>query len=628
MDHVLIVNDKEVNLFYLQTLLKASGYKVITALNGAEALIKAQQTPPQLVVSDLLVPIMDGYTLLQYWKKDPSLKTIPFVVYTETYNEPEDEELAFNLGADAFILSTATQDVLLERVREILARKIDHAHRPKPLNELDRFKGFSVTLIRKLHEKTVELEKVNKSLKKDIAKHKQAEDKIQHLAYYDLLTNLPNRRLLMDRLQHTLAARARHQNYGALLFLDLDHFKTLNDTKGHSVGDLLLIEVAQRLQTCLREGDTLARLGGDEFVLILEDLNEDEEQAAIQAEIVCSKIISIINLPYTFGDYVYNTSTSVGVCLFRSQEITIDELLKRADIAMYQAKNAGRNTLRFFDPTMQAALEARTALEMEMRTAIAENQFVLYYQMQVDSSGKFYGAEALIRWQHPQRGLLLPQEFIPLAEETGLIAQIGDWVLETACQQIQEWEALPVMRNLQIAVNVSASQFQDANFAEQVMSKLHHYAVKPGQLRLELTESLILHNVEDAIVKMLALKDVGVRFSIDDFGTGFSSLSYLTRLPLNQLKIDRKFVRNICRNDRDAIVVQTIIGMAHNLGIEVIAEGVELHEQLAFLTAHGCRLFQGYLFSSPITVEELQLTTVPAIEPVQIQAITESRAYL
>jgi diguanylate cyclase (GGDEF)-like protein len=627
MDHVLIVNDKEINLFYLQSLLKANGYKVITALNGAEALIKAQQSSPQLVIADLLVPIMDGYTLLQYWKKDPHLKNIPFIVYTENYTEPEDEELAFNLGADAFILSSSSQDVILERTEALLSQTAI-IERPKPLNELDRFKGFSVTLIRKLHEKTVELEKVNKSLKKDIAKHKQAEDKIQHLAYYDLLTNLPNRRLLMDRLQHTLAARARHQNYGAILFLDLDHFKTLNDTKGHSVGDLLLVEVSQRLQTCLREGDTLARLGGDEFVLILEDLNEDEEQAAIQAEIVCSKIIAIISQPYTFGDYVYNTSTSVGVCLFRSQEITIDELLKRADIAMYQAKNAGRNTLRFFDPDMQAALEARTALEMEMRTAIVENQFVLYYQMQVDTSGNFYGAEALIRWQHPQRGLLTPQEFIPLAEETGLIAQIGNWVLRTACQQIKEWESYPMMRNLQIAVNMSASQFQDANFVEQIIGLLNEYQIQPGQLRLELTESLILKNVEDAIVKMLALKDVGVKFSIDDFGTGFSSLSYLTRLPLNQLKIDRKFVRNICRNDRDAIVVQTIIGMAHNLGIEVIAEGVELHEQLAFLTEHGCQLFQGYLFSYPLTVEELQETTVPPFKPVQIPNVTSPASHV
>lgn len=611
MTHILIVDDKEENLYYLQALLTANGYTVDSAHHGAEALVKARQNPPHLIISDLLMPVMDGYTLLRYWKADARLKTIPFIVYTATYTEPEDERLALSLGADAFILKPSEPEDFLARFREVQSKgvvAIPDLPNAVSNDASDRLKDYSVILIRKLEEKTLQLEDANQVLQQDIARRKEAEDKIQHLAYYDLLTNLPNRRLLLDRLQHTLAVSARHQNHGAVSFIDLDHFKTLNDTKGHSVGDLLLIEVAKRLQTCVREGDTLARLGGDEFVVILEDLNEDSSQAAIQAEAVCAKIISTINLPYYLDDYLYHCSTSIGVCLFRNQEITIDELLKRADIAMYQAKNAGRNTLRFYDPTMQAALEARAALESDLRIAIVENQLKLYYQMQVDHSRKIHGAEALIRWQHPKNGLVLPLQFIPLAEETGLILPIGQWVLETACAQIKAWETDPITCNLQIAVNVSAYQFHDPGFVDQVSEMLRRHSIKSDRLKLELTESLVLNNIEEAIIKMQALRDIGIRFSMDDFGTGFSSLYCLTKLPLDQLKIDQTFVRNICLNNRDAIVVQTIIGMAHNLGIEVIAEGVELEDQRAFLEKHQCNLCQGYLFSKPLPVEEFEAT--------------------
>jgi len=609
MPHILIVDDKEENLYYLQALLSGNGYSVEAAHHGAEALVKARQNPPILIVSDLLMPVMDGYTLLRYWKADQRLKKIPFIVYTATYTEPEDERLALSLGADAFILKPSEPEDFLARFSDVLAKGV--AASPElPVSvssgDSDRLKDYSVILIRKLEEKTLQLQEANEILHKDIARRKEAEDKIQHLAYYDLLTNLPNRRLLIDRLQHTLAVSARHQNHGAVLFIDLDHFKTLNDTKGHSVGDLLLIEVAQRLKSCMRSGDTLARLGGDEFVVILQDLNEDESQAAIQAEAACSKIISVVNQPYYLDSYLYHSSTSIGVCLFRNQEITVDELLKRADIAMYQAKNAGRNTLRFYDPTMQAALEARAALESDLRVAIKENQFKLYYQVQVDHAGNVHGAEALTRWQHPQKGLVQPLQFIPLSEETGQILAIGQWVLNSACTQIKAWENNPLTRNLQIAINVSACQFHDPNFVAQVSEILKRHQVKPGQLKFELTESLVLGNVEEAVIKMQALKALGVGFSMDDFGTGFSSLSYLTKLPLDQLKIDQSFIRNMCMNDRDAVVVQTIIGMANNLGIEVIAEGVEQEEQRAFLEKHHCNLCQGYLFSEPLPLDKFE----------------------
>jgi len=609
MKHILIVDDKEENLYYLQALLTGNGYIVELARHGAEALVKARQNPPQLIVSDLLMPVMDGYTLLRHWKSDAKLKKIPFIVYTATYTEPEDEKLALSLGADAFILKPCEPEDFIARFVEVLAKGV--VATPDSTSETnsdhsDTLKDYSVILIRKLEEKTLQLEEANQFLQQDIARRKEAEDKIQHLAYYDLLTNLPNRLLLIDRLQHTLAMSARHHNHGALLFIDLDHFKTLNDTKGHSVGDLLLVEVAKRLQTCMREGDTLARLGGDEFVVILQDLSEDSSQAAVQAETVCAKIISAINLPYYLDSYLYHSSTSVGVCLFRNQEFTVDELLKRADIAMYQAKNAGRNTQRFYDPTMQAALEARAALETDLRLAIKKNQFRLYYQMQVDHSGNVHGAEALIRWQHPQKGLVPPLQFIPLTEETGLIIPIGHWVMETACAQIKRWESDPATRDLQVAVNVSACQFHDSSFVERVIEMLSRHKIKPGNLKLELTESLVLDNVEEAIMKMQALKSYGVLFSMDDFGTGFSSLSYLTKLPLDQLKIDQSFIRNMCMNNRDAVVVQTIIGMANNLGIEVIAEGVESETQREFLEQNKCNLCQGYLFSQPLPVDAFE----------------------
>jgi len=438
----------------------------------------------------------------------------------------------------------------------------------------------------------------------DLTQYKKHEAAIHSLAYYDPLTSLPNRRLLIDRLQHTFAASARHHNHSAVLFIDLDNFKTLNDTRGHNIGDLLLIEAGNRLQGCIREGDTVARLGGDEFVIILEDLSEKSLQAIAQTKAICHKMLAAISQPYSLKGYEYRSSASIGISLFHNQEITVDEILKRADAAMYQAKNAGKNTLRFYDPAMQEALETRTALENDLRRALTEKQFRLYYQMQVEHSGHILGAEALIRWQHPQRGLVSPAEFIPLAEEMGLISLVGQWVMETACAQLQAWESDPLTRDLRLAVNVSARQFHQPDFVEQVIQTLNRHALNPERLKLELTESLVLDNIDDAIVKMQAIRKLGVRFSMDDFGTGYSSLSYLTQLPLDQLKIDQSFVRNIGVKHTDAVIVQTIIGMAHNLGMEVIAEGVETEEQRAFLELHGCALCQGYLFGKPVPVDE------------------------
>ena len=440
----------------------------------------------------------------------------------------------------------------------------------------------------------------------DITLRKAAEEKIELLAFYDPLTGMPNRRLLYDRLQQSFTASIRHHNHGALLFIDLDHFKILNDSKGHNVGDMLLVEAAKRLQACIRKVDTAARLGGDEFVVLIGDLGQEEEQAAAEAETICDKILTALSQPYALKEYEYHGSASIGIYLFcHNDNTSVEEALKYADNAMYQAKNAGRNTLRFYDPAMQKVLEARLALEEDLHRAIANNQFELHYQIQANHTGHTIGAEALIRWNHPKFGLVSPLDFIPLAEETGLILPIGNWVLDTACKQLKAWEANAYTRKLELAVNVSARQFFQPDFIKQVRKTLNSHSIKSKLLKLEITESAILDNVDDAIVKIMALKKIGVRFSLDDFGTGYSSLSYLTQLPLDQLKIDKSFVHNIGSKTSD-VLVQTIIGMANNLEMEVIAEGVETEKQRAFLYKNGCKLCQGYLFGKPLPLKEFE----------------------
>ena len=448
----------------------------------------------------------------------------------------------------------------------------------------------------------------------DITFRKAAEDEIKHLAFYDPLTKLPNRRLMMDRLTQALTSSARQHRHGALILIDLDNFKTLNDTRGHDVGDQLLIQVASRLESCVRTGDSVARLGGDEFVVILKDLDETEI-AAMQAENVARKILAELSRPYQLSlvlaadqlnQHSHDCTSSLGITLFRDPPVTIDELMKRADTAMYQAKAAGRNTLRFFDPDMQAAVSARAAMEVDLRTAIVEKQFQLYYQAQVDSAGTMIGAEVLLRWHHPLRGMVSPVEFVPLAEETGLILPLGQWVLEAACAQLAVWATGTHTGRLTLAVNVSARQFRQADFVHQVLSVLNTTGANPQQLKLELTESLLVDDVEDIVEKMTALKNKGVSFSLDDFGTGYSSLAYLKRLPLDQLKIDRSFVRDVLTDTNDAVIARTIVALGQSLGLNVIAEGVETDAQRNFLASHGCLTYQGYFFSRPIPLWEFE----------------------
>ncbi|OIQ73428.1 cyclic di-GMP phosphodiesterase Gmr [mine drainage metagenome] len=451
-------------------------------------------------------------------------------------------------------------------------------------------------------------------ISRDITERKAVASQIEHLAFYDSLTDLPNRRLMLDRLKQAQTSCARRNQYGALMLIDLDNFKTLNDTQGHDVGDRLLVQVASRLRCAIRSGDTIARLGGDEFVAILEDLDASVDAAAVQAQSVAEKIQTQLNLAYTLQQSLPDTSpshqhhctSSIGITLFHDHSISVDELMKRADTAMYQAKAGGRNTLRFFDPAMQAVVAKRAALEIDLRTAIEEKQFVLHYQPQVDSFGRTLGAEALVRWQHPEHGLVSPLMFIPMAEETGLILPIGQWVLEQACRQLAAWATRPQTEHLTLAVNVSVRQFGLPHFVDLVLATVAQTGARPERLKLELTESLLLENMQDMIVKMTALKATGIGFSLDDFGTGYSSLAYLKRLPLDQLKIDQSFVRDVLTDANDAAIAQMVIALAKTLGLAVIAEGVETEAQRDALSKLGCRAYQGYLFSKPLPLDEFE----------------------
>ena len=443
------------------------------------------------------------------------------------------------------------------------------------------------------------------SITRDISDAKAAENEIRSLAFYDTLTHLPNRRLVTERLKKTLASSARSNRKGAVLFIDLDNFKTLNDTLGHKTGDSLLQEVAVRLTACIRDADTVARLGGDEFVVILEDLSEMTEEAAAHAERVAEKILSTVNGVYLLAGREWLSSCSIGVTVFGELKDTADDVLHQADIAMYQAKAAGRSAVRFFAPALQTAINARALLEGDLRQAIGTDQFQLYYQPQV-KSGILIGAEALLRWKHPLRGLRLPGEFIPLAEETGLILSLGSWVLETACEQIAEWSRHEATEALCIGVNISARQLRQPDFVEEVLSVLHRTGAPKNKLKLELTESMLVDNVEGVITKMTLLKSHGIRFSLDDFGTGYSSLAYLKRFPLDELKIDRAFVRDMLVDVTSGAIAQTIISLSYAMSLSVIAEGVETEEQREFLAKLGCHSYQGYLFGPPVPINEFQ----------------------
>ena len=446
----------------------------------------------------------------------------------------------------------------------------------------------------------------------DLSQQQRDIEEIHRLAYYDALTGLPNRRLLIERIDHARLTSLRSGRYGALMFIDLDHFKVLNDSAEPALGDALLVAVSHRLASGAREGDSVARLGGDEFVVLAEGLSPTDHEAAAQAQLISKKILESLRQPYNLLGQTYVCTPSIGIVLFFSEHESTDELLKNADVAMYQAKAAGRNTARFFDKELQNIANAHLLMKKDMLAGLARQEFLLHYQVQVDARGQVTGVEALVRWLHPRKGLVPPFEFIPLAEESGIILELGQWVMEEACRTLVIWADHPTRQHWTVAVNVSVSQFKQANFVESVLSALEQTGAAPYLLKLELTESMLVDNVEDIVVKMNAIKSLGVGFSLDDFGTGYSSLSNLKRLPLAQLKIDQSFVRDIMTDPSDAVIARAIVALGHNLGLKVIAEGVETREQHQFLQEMGCDAFQGYYFARPVALEALRELPAPA----------------
>lgn len=442
---------------------------------------------------------------------------------------------------------------------------------------------------------------------RDITERKRDEEKIQYLAFYDPLTQLPNRQHLLDRLHEAVGdGTAPPAREGALMFIDLDNFKVLNDTLGHQKGDLLLQQVGRRLRHCVAKGDLVARLGGDEFVVLLENTAEKPLDPLTAAQIVSQRILAALGEPYVLPGYLHHSTCSIGVTLFGKVPNSMSELLKQADLAMYQAKAAGRNAVRFFDPEMQAVASENAALATDLRQAWRDNGLSIEYQPQVGANGEIVGVEALLRWQHPERGTVRPDQFIPTAEETSLIIPIGHWVVEAACEQLAAWARRPERQHLSIAVNVSVRQFRHPEFVEDVMNCVRQAGIPPGKLKLELTESLLADGLDVTVAKMRKLKEMGVGLSVDDFGIGYSSLSYLKRLPLDELKIDREFVKDILTDGNDAAIAGTIIGLGRSLGLQVIAEGVETQEQRDFLARQGCHRFQGYLYCRPIPIAQLE----------------------
>ncbi|WP_455223518.1 EAL domain-containing protein [Kaarinaea lacus] len=443
----------------------------------------------------------------------------------------------------------------------------------------------------------------------DITERKQTQALIEHHAFYDALTNLPNRRMMLDRLNQELSSARRHQVYGALLFLDLDHFKTLNDSMGHAVGDSLLQQMAKRLSNHVRAEDTVSRLGGDEFVVLLSNLGSKEKSATAMANSIAKKIHAAISRPYDLEGHAFSFTSSIGITLFPFANDSADDVLKHADAAMYRAKGKGRNAICFYQSNMQVEADQRLQLEKELRAAINNNELVLYYQPQFNNQSVLVGAEALLRWNHPQRGIIEPREFITLAEETNLIQQMGVWVMRTAVKQYVDWRDSGLFGGREyIAINVSPRQIQQDDFVADIADVLKSHAVSPRCLKLELTESMLLDDLHDVVAKMNELKELGVSFSMDDFGTGFSSLAYLKRLPFDQIKIDKTFIRDVVRDINDAAIVETIIAMAEHLRLDVIAEGVETREEFEFLQSKGCINYQGFYFSTPLQASSFEQT--------------------
>lgn len=567
---VLLVEDEPGDALLIQRTLLGAGsgrYIVETAADLKETRQAIARSQPDVLLLDLALPDSNGLDTVASVRQ--AAPQTPIVVLTGR----DDEELA------QATLEAGAQDYLTKNSLGSYS--------------LSRAIRYAVTRAR-LENRLLESNRRLENLLEEV----------RSLNTYDTLTGLPNRRYLLEQLERDIALHARAKQYGALLGIDLGSFRTVNDTLGNDIGDLLLVETSRRLSLCVRETDTVARLGSDEFAIILEHLGSDYNQAAFKAEEIARKLRRAVNRHFSLKGHECHVTCSIGVCIFGRRDELFDELLIRANVATYQAKKSGPNTIRFFDDAMQSALEERARQEAALRRALKQNQLLLYFQPQINGSGKTFGAEALVRWQHPERGLVAPGEFIPLAEETGLIEPIGRMILQQACTRLKEWQAQPELAEQVMAVNISAHQFRQADFIDQVREAIDQSGIEPRGLKLELTESALLADSNDAITKMNTLVEMGLTIALDDFGTGYSSLSYLKMLPVNQLKIDRSFIANVTNDPSDAAIVRAILAMAAELEIEVVAEGVEEEPQLDFLRQHNCHKFQGFFFARPMPARD------------------------
>jgi diguanylate cyclase (GGDEF)-like protein len=577
---ILVVDDAPSNLRLLTNMLADEGYIVHPALSGKAALRFVQTLLPDLILLDIIMPEMDGYQLCERLKADERTCEIP-VIFISSADQGIDKMRAFSCGGVDYIVRPLQTEEVVARIKTHLSLR----NLQKRLEDLVR-------------ERTVELIEANARLREENLERKQAEERVRYLAHYDALTSLPNRVLLQDRVRQAIAYAHRKLTRAALLFIDLDYFKHINDSLGHHIGDRLLEMVAARLRLCLREGDSVARLGGDEFVLCLPFLR-DESDAALVAQ----KVLDGLNAPFLIDGHELHVTASIGISLYPGNGNDVEALMRTADTAMYHAKERGRNNYQFFTPALNRAAQQRLAMENRLRRALARGEFELYYQPQVDmTTGTIFAAEALLRWQRSEKPPISCGSYISVAEETGLILGIGEWVLRQAWQQLKRWQDTG-HPDLRIAVNLSPRQFSQPQFVNVLAQILEDSGVDAGSIDLEITESLLLHGSEDNVSALKQLSDMGMQLSVDDFGTGYSSLAYLQRFPVHALKIDQSFVRDIGQDPNATALVGAIIAMAQSLHLDVLAEGVETSQQADFLISNGCRMAQGFLYSGPVPAD-------------------------
>jgi diguanylate cyclase (GGDEF)-like protein len=614
---ILIVDDIEANRRLLRLMLSAHGHETVECANGLEALEILESSTFDALISDVLMPGMDGYRLCSEIRRSEGSRDLPIIICSSTYASPADEQVALKAGADRFIRRPAADEVLLEVLKEVCGASRGPGEPAAPAAELEVLKEYSEQLVTKLKEKGQELEtarvrlvegnedlrRANEALEKDVSESKRRGDEVEHLAFHDPLTGLPNRLLFNDRLNMALSQARRHQRKLATFFMDLDNFKSINDSLGHTIGDQLLRMVADRLRTCVREEDTLARFGGDEFILLVTGIVSERDVMTMS-----NKFLETIRAPFLLEGRELSVTMSVGVSVFPMDGQAPDALVRNADTAMYRSKQQGRNMYQLFTPGTSATTPERLKLETQLRNALRAGEFLLHYQPIVElNSGEIRGVEALLRWQAGGGAPLSPADFIPVAETSDLIIPISQWVLRSACTQTAAWQHGTHSR-LTVAINLSTRVFQQPDLVSEISNALDEAGLPPECLGLEITESCAMQDVEYSATMLRRLKDLGVHISLDDFGTGYSSLSYLKRLPIDRIKIDRSFVQHVPHDPDDAAIVSAVIAMTHRLKRLAVAEGVETREQLSFLREENCDQAQGFFFSHPLPSSAIEKT--------------------